>query len=327
MRRPKILQAFTNEQFKLAHQLLGTKVAYMMGRKMEEGDWADVYCRAKGIPNKGWSNLKLDVVFQNLGIEQKMLCRPSNKLITDKCGERLMHPSATRSIRMPPITTPPDEAMVDVITQYGDYLNYRRQEIKSTLTDGIEPDMRTGLLLWQASLHQFLYFEEETLIPDPKDFYARWETRKQSGARKGSTNLWVYEKETDFKRYSITNEAGAKVQPYFDIPPLGHENLYVFNVIGEFISTELVRLWATEGTARELKRLIGSTDTDTISRIIIEEAPSMMRVAEEGQSAEQVAEPILITIEAYKALRKALPEAISDEHSLQLFAQHMRHKQ
>jgi hypothetical protein len=34
----------------------------MMGRKLEEGDWAEVYCRANGIPKKGWSNLKLDIM-------------------------------------------------------------------------------------------------------------------------------------------------------------------------------------------------------------------------------------------------------------------------
>lgn len=327
MRRPKILQAFTSEQIKLAHQLLGAKVAYMMGRKMEEGDWGDVYSRAKGIPNQGWSNLKLDVVYENLGIEHKMICRSSKRSLTEWCGTSIMHPSATRSIRVPSTTTPPDEAMIDILTQYGDFLNARREQIKSTLPEGVEPDMRTGWLLWQENLHQFLYFEEETLIPNPEDYYAKWETRKPSGTRKGSTNLWVYEKETNLKRYSITTEAGAKVQPYFDVPPLGHENLYVFNVIGEVISTGLVRLWATEGTTRELKRLLGSTDTETISHLIIEEAPNMISIAEEGQSAEQIAEQILITTEAYEALKRAFPEAISDEHSLQLFAQHMRHKQ
>ena len=132
MRRPQILRVFTNEQFELAHQLLGTKVAYMMGRKMEEGDWADVYCRTKGLPNQGWSNLKLDIVHENLGIEHKMICRPSKRSLTESCGTTIMHPSATRSIRVPSINTPPDEAMKDILTQYGDFLNDRKEKIKFT---------------------------------------------------------------------------------------------------------------------------------------------------------------------------------------------------
>ena len=41
----------------------------MMGRKLEEGDWAEVYCRAKGLPNQGWSNLNIDVMHEGLGVE------------------------------------------------------------------------------------------------------------------------------------------------------------------------------------------------------------------------------------------------------------------
>ena len=51
MQRPRVLQAFTQAEYEKAHQLLATKVAFMMGRKFEEGDWADVYCGAKGIPH------------------------------------------------------------------------------------------------------------------------------------------------------------------------------------------------------------------------------------------------------------------------------------
>ena len=48
----------------------------MMGRKFEEGDWAAVYCTAKNIPNRGWSNLNIDVIYNGLGVEHKML-RPN----------------------------------------------------------------------------------------------------------------------------------------------------------------------------------------------------------------------------------------------------------
>ncbi len=83
MRRPKTLPAFSLEEREQAHKLLATHVAYMMGRKLEEGDWAEVYCRAKGIPSKGWSNLKLDIMHKGLGIEQKMMCYRSHINLAD----------------------------------------------------------------------------------------------------------------------------------------------------------------------------------------------------------------------------------------------------
>ncbi len=63
------LPAFTEQEYMQAHVLLATRVAYMMGRKLEEADWADVYCAAKRIPKQGWSNLEIDVVHENLGVE------------------------------------------------------------------------------------------------------------------------------------------------------------------------------------------------------------------------------------------------------------------
>ena len=95
------LAAFNDTQRNIAHRLLAACVARMMGRKLEEGDWADVYCRAKGIPVRGWSNLNIDVMHEGLGVEHKMLCYRSNTNIAQACGETLMHPAATRSIRAP----------------------------------------------------------------------------------------------------------------------------------------------------------------------------------------------------------------------------------
>ena len=55
-----------------AKLLLAAKVASMMGRKLEEGDWKEVYCKAKNIPDSGWSNLQIDVNYRGLGIEIKI---------------------------------------------------------------------------------------------------------------------------------------------------------------------------------------------------------------------------------------------------------------
>src|SRR5947209_2494357 len=111
MARVETLQAFTREQRLKAHALLAAKVAYMAGRKFEEGDWAEVYCRAKGIPLKGWSNLNIDIMHEGLGVEHKMLCYRSDADLAEAFGQTLMHPAATRSIRVPPTDSDANEAM------------------------------------------------------------------------------------------------------------------------------------------------------------------------------------------------------------------------
>lgn len=208
MRRPRTLPAFSPNELVKAHQLLATRVAFMMGRKFEEGDWAHVYCSAKGIPYAGWSNLNIDIMHNGLGVEHKMLRQPSDTRLRNVCGMRLMHPSATRSIRVPSSDSDPDDAMAAVLTQYAEFLDERKGLVRER-AGGVEPDMRTGWLLWQANLREFLYFEEETIAPDPRDYFAEWK-EGGGGVRKASKNLWVYERETGHKRYSITTAAGRK---------------------------------------------------------------------------------------------------------------------
>jgi hypothetical protein len=70
---PKTLRAFTEAEKDRVRVLLASKVATMMGRKMEENDWLEVYCMSKGIPLQAWSNRNIDVNFNGLGVEHKML--------------------------------------------------------------------------------------------------------------------------------------------------------------------------------------------------------------------------------------------------------------
>jgi hypothetical protein len=323
MNRPKTLSAFTPDERREAHRLLATKVAFMMGRKLEEGDWAEVYCGAKNIPNSGWSNLKIDVMYGSLGVEHKMLCYRSRVNIAEACGNTFMHPSATRSIRVPSTDTDPNEAMRNVLTQYAEFIAARGAKVKEQSGTDATPDMRTGWLLWQESLRQFLYFEEEMLQPNPDDYTAKW-VKSGGGSRKESKNLWIYEKETGRKRYSITTEAGAKIQPYFDVPPPTDPNLYLFTVIGEVIDTGVVRVWVTETTARELNRLLGKLDTETISHAVIEAATEISKMEPSEETKMEIAQPLLISVEAYEVLQRELP-GVTDEHSFQLLAQHLRH--
>src|SRR5207244_7387762 len=115
---------------------LATRVAYMMGRKMEEADWTEVYCAAKGIPKKGWSNLEIDVVHDGLGVEHKMLCIDNSPSLDSCYSQTLMHPSATRSIRIASLDADANEVMRDVFEQYAAVIDRRREKVATTSTDG-----------------------------------------------------------------------------------------------------------------------------------------------------------------------------------------------
>lgn len=172
MPRLPTLSAFTPAQARTAHALLADKVAHMMGRKFEEGDWGEVYCAAKGIPEQSWSNLNIDIMHDGLGVEHKMLCYRSNADLAEALGQTFMHPAATRSIRVPSLDSDPNDAMRNIFEQYKDLIQHRADKVAESTVSARAPDMRTGWLLWQESLRQFLYFEESMQAPDPADYYA-----------------------------------------------------------------------------------------------------------------------------------------------------------
>ncbi|MCC6443669.1 MAG: hypothetical protein IT210_09475 [Armatimonadetes bacterium] len=297
------MSAFTSEERNTVHRLLATHVAYMMGRKVEEADWAGVYCRAKNIPLRGWSNLNIDVAYDNVGLEHKMICYRSHVNLMDACGRILMHPAATRSIRVPLIPDP-NTAMYEILGQYADLISKRRDYIQKQSFSEKPIDLRIGWLLWQVSLRQFLYFEEEMLEPDPNDYWAEWR-KSGGGVRKESQNLWVYERETGKKRYSITTEAGAKIQPYFDVPPPNDPHIYLFTVIGEVITEGLVRVWVSETTARELEKRLGGLDVKTITEAIYENTDKMLAIQSGPDSQAEVACSLVIAEGAYSYIERA----------------------
>ncbi len=356
----KAVSCFTADQFRSAHDFLAAQVATMMGRKFEEGDWSSVYCAAKGIPATGWSNLAIDVMYGNLGVEHKMLCAGSHDNIKSLCGLSRMHPAGTRAIRIPD-EEDPTKAARDVLKQYGALIRQRAEFIRilyrynhaalsreqaATLVMELygmgsrqsalrlipdvpkpiekefrdaEPDIRTGWLLWQASLREFLYFEEPTIPPKPEDYYAEW-ADSGGGRRKRSRNLWVYDKKSKEKKFSITTEAGAKIQPYFTVPPPDDPNLYYFIVQGELVNENNVRVWLTQSTASFMKLVLGDLPSDELSRRILEQK---VKTNKSQQSApphvfHDLAVPVLISVPAYDAL-KASFSGVSDEHMMQQF--------
>lgn len=327
----------------------------MMGRKLEEDDWAKVYCEAKGIPLTGWSNTDIDVMFGNMGVEQKAMARRSSRPIKDACGTTLMHPAGTRAIRIPPEDDPTKAARI-VLGQYGQLIERRRllvsvldrynngalsrenavqhlrqvggyqragAEKRVPVTpipskDGVKDvDLRIGWLLWQNSLREFLYFEEPMAVPEPEDYVAEWREREGSGSRQGSRNLWIYDKVSGEKHFSVTTEAGAKIQPYFQVPSPSDPHLYHFVVQGETCDDGLVRVWLTQTTATMLRRALGELSPGRIAAAV-ESAKFEHEKREQASSGfGALATEVLVPAETYARLMTEF-HGVSDEHNFKL---------
>jgi len=310
------LQAFNDSEVVRAKQILATTVAKMMGRKFEEGDWASVYSSAKNIPAQPWSNLHIDVMHEGLGVEHKTLCVGSEKSLLSLAGTTLMHPSATRSIRIESTDLSAEDAMISVLNQYRDLIAERTKRVASTSASSVA-DMRTGWLIWERSLTEFLYFEEEMYAPDPRMYWAEWHERAAKGSRKSSKNLWIYEYGTNKKRYSVTTSAGAKIQPYFDIPAPSDPNLYLFRVQSEPVAGNMVRLWITSVTADRLRIMLDDPSLNTLSSRIIDASRFTLTNIEQTTNSHDYAIPIDISIAAHESLITRWG-GVSDEHRVQL---------
>lgn len=313
------LPVFSSDRVRAVKVLLAGKVASMMGRKWEEGDWSQVYCRAMEIPEMRWSNLNIDVNFNGLGVEFKMLrvSTTGGRPIIDKCGTTLMHPSATRSIRIEDIDVHPDDAMRDIFAQYRDLIESHTEKVRAAHDDR-NADMRTGWLLWESTLREFLYWEKRMFAPDASEYFAQWHERPAMGTRKASKSLWVFDRETKLKRYSVTTSAGIKIQPYFDVPPPDDPNLYHFRVQSESLDADTVVLWVSSWTAQELRARAGTTDKEVISNLILE-ASSSASEGEIGREDEQLeGVPIEVTREAFESLCEHWA-GVNDDHCVRLF--------
>ncbi len=144
------LQSFSLAEARKVKFLLAGKVATMMGRKFREGDWSEVYCKAKGIPESIWSNLHIDVNHIGLGVEFKMLrvAKLNGRPIRSVCGTILMHPAATRTIRIEDVGVEENEVMEDVFRQYSALIEDRTESVRRGNKKG-DADMRVGRLPWE----------------------------------------------------------------------------------------------------------------------------------------------------------------------------------
>lgn len=325
MPRVDTLPAFTKDEADRAKILLATRVATMMGRKLEEGDWSSVYSAAKNIPDAGWSNLHIDINYNGLGVEHKLLrCAQLNgRPLRSMCGTTLMHPAATRSIRIDDVHADANDVMQIVFRQYADLITLRTEAVKSR-AGGRPVDMRVGWLLWENNLTEFMYFEERMTPPNPAMYRAEWNSTAARGARKESRSLWIYDRITGQKRYSVTTSAGIKIQPYFDVPDPSDKNLCFFRVQSEVMEDGTVLLWLAASTVRGLRhQLGGELNVDTLSDAILRIADEGGRPAEIIDAETDHAVPVPITRKAYEALLTIWDAAVSDEHRGQLLLKAM----
>lgn len=293
----------------------------MMGRKLEEDDWNKVYCAAKNIPHMPWSNLNIDINYGGLGVEQKLLrCSGlDGRSIKSVCGTTMMHPSATRSIRINDVSLSADEVMQDVLEQYRQLIDSRKEKVRAKCPE-IEPDLRIGWLIWEDSLTEFLYFEQRFESPRVSDYYATWNETAARGARKPSKSLWIYERATNKKRFSVTTSAGIKIQPYFDVPSPSDPNLYYFRVQSEVIDSDRIQIWVSASTANAIRRLLGDLDPIKISEAIKIAAKFYAEVEITPSKEVEVAQPIQMTREAFEIFERTW-DGVSNEHTAQLFVE------
>ena len=312
------LPVFSLEESRRTKMLLAAKVVSMWGRKLEEGDWSEVYCKAKGIPDQAWSNLHIDVDYNGLGIEFKMLriTQLRDRSIKSICGTPLMHPAATRSIRIDNVELPANDVMKDVLNQYGNLIEERTQRVRDNNPAGTA-EMRLGWLLWESSLREFLYFEEPMAKPNSDYYYAEWNETAARGIRKASKSLWIYEKATNKKRYSVTTTAGIKIQPYFDVPPPSDPNLAYFCVQSEPLNDDTIVLWVAAATAEQLNKRLGSINKEVVSQAVFEAARRGQKPDISLADNLHEAVPIQVTKEAFNLLLSQW-EAVSDDHRVQL---------
>lgn len=314
------LSAFTPVEFQKSKSLLAARVAYMMGRKLEEADWAHVYCKARGLEALGWSNLNADVTVPGLSLEHKMMRCSESEAIKNHCGTRMMHPALTRRVSLPDIEDP-DKAMRTVIASYQKVLDERHSKA-AAISDGKPVELRSGWLLYDSSLTEFLYFEERSQNLNPKKHRAVWSERvkKGEGGRRGNRNLWIYD-ENDEKIWSVTGgSSGTKIQPYFKVPAATDRHLCYFRVQGEPLNAETVRVWVTESTAKNLRQIIGELDTRCVTEAILNVSASDVILTATGE-LEEVRE-LVIGQNAYAALKEKFL-GVSDEHCFQLLCKRL----
>ena len=177
--------------------------------------------------------------------------------------------------------------------------------------------MRVGWLLWEDNLTEFLYFERRCCRQMPALFTPSG-THGRPGVVNRAEALWIFERETGQKRYSVTTSAGIKIQPYFDVPAPSDTNLYYFRVQSEPVNSETIQLWISASTAVALQRHLGTLTRESLSDAILSLAEKGTHGIAPANPENDLAVPVQISVTAHAALLMMWDTAVSDEHRAQL---------
>jgi hypothetical protein len=252
-----------------------------------------------------------------------MRCSESQP-IQEHCGTDMMHPALTRRVSLPE-NGDANDAMRTVIAGYQKVLDERRTSAVA-ISDGKPVELRSGWLLYESSLTEFLYWEEPSANLNPKEHRAVWKERvaRGEGGRRSNKNLWIYNRATGRKVWSVTGGgSGTKIQPYFTVPAADDENLCYFRVQGEPVGGDSVRVWVTEPTARTLKDILGDLEPRRLSEAILKAAATAPTLAA-TEGHERVHELVILRT-AYLALKEKF-SGRSDEHCFQLLCKRLADK-
>lgn len=297
------------------------------GRKLEEGDWTEVYCAAVGVEDTGWSNLEIDVIGKindvPRAIEMKMLGLGDDPVV-DALGSWKMHPAATRRVTLNTAISPED-AMQAVLDDYSDVLASHRKRASETLgVDESLVELKSGWLLWRQDLSEFAYWEEELKVPEIGSLRAEWRERQgtSGGRRRVTKNLWIYDVETDRKIYSVTDPAaGTKIQPYFKVPD-SLDELHHFQT--RTVEDGSVTVWLDLPTEASLQSVlserlkIGESEADAIARLAAEYAASAPSDSE--QNSGSLVASVVLPVDAYAAVSDRSGGA-DDNSAIKLFVE------
>lgn len=222
--------------------------------KIREEHWISIYRAAHGVVgNRPTTKPMGDYYFQGKAIEFKV------KGVSEpiKCqGEKLSH-VITRVVEWNEKAAE-EKSKIDVLKQLETHedLLYSLAENSADEVSGIEPVARYGVLLYNPTLEEFLYSEQDIEKLNPASFYAE----KHNGS------LWIFERESKIKRFSITGHThGAKIQRYLDVPEVG-KGSYYFKVENDGSKP----IWLSPETYNTLSTMAGTRTADEFITALLE---------------------------------------------------------
>lgn len=189
--------------FEQSLRLLSSRLREMGRTTLDESDWSRIYARAAGAPPQKPSNLTLnDYLHDGVGIEWKFLKRAKPG---DMLGKRIST-CATRVVTVNGDWAA-DYAKDSVLEQWGGLVEDFRARAG---------DIKWGIVLYNGTFKDYLYFEKPIDTPDPALYTGQWDVTQTRG--KATLSLGIYNGAGE-KEFAITlPKHGSKIYTYMSVP-------------------------------------------------------------------------------------------------------------